>query len=377
MLRLSPGLPTRLAQDRVIALVSATNGKSAITTMIGAALRAEGRTVASNIGGANMMPGLVTALAAAPDAQYGILETDEAVVPRALRELAPTVIVVGELSRDQLDRHHEVRKVAALWRSAFVGTSAQFVAPVNDPNVVWALEGQAVDWVELETSAKLDSVACPKCASVLRRTGEPSGWSCACGLESPRPHAVQRGDSLQVGDWRAAGPTVLPGRWQQSNRALAVVASTHLDVSLDRAFEAASTVARVGRRIDTMPITSGRAARLVLVKNPAGWAALIDDLGAGEATLVFVQNDESADGRDPSWLWDVPYERLARRPFVASGTRALDVAVRLRTAGLELVAVEPDPLRALAIAGARSGGDVVVAASYTAYHDIVRRIGRR
>ena len=77
-----------------------------------------------------------------------------------------------------------------------------------------------------------------------------------------------------------------------------------------------------------------------------------------------------ADGKDPSWLWDVPFELLAGRPVGASGERHLDLAVRLRYAGVDFVD-DPDPLRA---AGRVGGDDVEVVATYSAFVDLVRRI---
>ena len=113
----------------------------------------------------------------------------------------------------------------------------------------------------------------------------------------------------------------------------------------------------------------------MLVKNPAGWAALIEDLLDDPSTILFVQNDDAADGRDPSWLWDVPYERLRPRRVIASGTRYLDVAVRVQSAGLDLVGTEPDPGRAIEQFDAAEG--LVVVASYTAHEALMRRAARR
>jgi hypothetical protein len=102
---------------------------------------------------------------------------------------------------------------------------------------------------------------------------------------------------------------------------------------------------------------------------------LIDELSGDPAALLVVQNDNAADGRDPSWLWDVPFEQLAPRRAIASGTRCLDVAVRLRAAGFDVVGVEPDPFEALQRHDVPEG--LFVAASYSAYHEIVRRSAAR
>src|SRR5262249_57017744 len=118
--------------------------------------------------------------------------------------------------------------------------------------------------------------------------------------------------------------------------ALAGVGASALGVPISVAFGATSKVVGVGRRPNDLRPGPGREARLVLVKNPAGWAALIDDLEHDPAAILFVQNDDAPDGRDPSWLWDVPYERLHPRRIIASATPCYDVAVRIENAGLEL-----------------------------------------
>lgn len=378
MLRIAPALAGHLAKDRVVVLVSATNGKSSIATMISAALGAAGHRVAVNRTGANMMPGLVTALADEPAATVAVLETDEAVVPRALRELHPALVVLGELSRDQLDRHHEVLRVANLWREAFTRADQRpihFVAPVNDPNVVWSLTVDpplSVTWVDLQHHASLDSAVCPRCRAVLGRDAER--WHCACGFAPPAATVVQRDDELEVDGVQHRAPVALPGGWQLANRALAVAATSALGLSVDAALAAIAAVTIIGVRPRRLRFPNGLVAPALLVKNPAGWNALVEHLLTrdDEPTLLFVQHDNASDGRDPSWLWDVDFERLAGRPVVTSGIRALDVAVRLRTAGLRVVAAEPDPV--VAATYLPSGRDAFVAASYSAYHELVRRL---
>jgi UDP-N-acetylmuramyl tripeptide synthase len=120
----------------------------------------------------------------------------------------------------------------------------------------------------------------------------------------------------------------------------------------------------------------GSRARLFLAKNPAGWAALLDELApaaAGGRPIVVVINARVADGRDPSWLWDVPFEQLAGRPVIAAGERWRDLAVRLRYAEVEHTTA-PDLGDALARARA---ADADVAATYTAFRQVKARLAGR
>jgi UDP-N-acetylmuramyl tripeptide synthase len=118
--RVAPGITRRRAgRLERVALVSGTNGKTTTTAMLTAALAAEGRRVATNASGSNLYRGLTTAmLEAGPAAQDGVLEVDEAVLPLAIDELRPRLVVLLNLTRDQLDRHHEVQGLAARWRAA-------------------------------------------------------------------------------------------------------------------------------------------------------------------------------------------------------------------------------------------------------------------
>jgi hypothetical protein len=94
----------------------------------------------------------------------------------------------------------------------------------------------------------------------------------------------------------------------------------------------------------------------MLAKNPAGWDELLDLVARSEAPLVVSINARVADGADPSWLWDVPFERLEGRRVVATGDRYRDLSVRLQYAGVAH-ATEADPVRAVrAAADAGRGG---------------------
>ena len=123
---------------------------------------------------------------------------------------------------------------------------------------------------------------------------------------------------------------------------------------------------------------AGRPVRLLLAKNPAGWHEAIDMLSPAPAPVVVAINARIADGHDPSWLWDVDYERLAGRLVVATGERRHDLAVRLRYAGVEHVTVAEvaDAVaRAAAAPGAEPGAIVDVAANYTAFQEYLDMVG--
>jgi UDP-N-acetylmuramyl tripeptide synthase len=162
----------------------------------------------------------------------------------------------------------------------------------------------------------------------------------------------------------------VPFHHVQANAALAVLAARTLGVAPDAAVTAMRAVADVDGRYRTL-WGAGTEGRLFLAKNPAGWAALLDELARASRPLLVLINARVADGRDPSWLWDVPFERLAGRPVIAGGERWRDLAVRLRYAEVPHTTA---PELGAALARARAG-DADVAATYTAFRQVKAREG--
>jgi UDP-N-acetylmuramyl tripeptide synthase len=163
----------------------------------------------------------------------------------------------------------------------------------------------------------------------------------------------------------------LPGRANRANAAMALTVATVMGVDAGAALAAMRRVADVVGRYSTVSV-GGTEARLLLAKNPAGWLEALDVLRPPPLPVVVAINARIADGRDPSWLWDVPFERLAGRRVVATGERARDLAVRLRYAGIDHVCV-PDLEESLTALGAPA---VDVVANYTSFQALRTRTGR-
>jgi len=368
-LLLDPGALSGLAAGRRIVLVSGTNGKTTTSHLLAAALRTAG-PVAHNATGSNMADGAVAALAAAPDAEYAVLEVDEwhlAVVARAVQ---PAVAVLLNLTRDQLDRGTEVRAVAAAVGAALTRLSGTVVvANADDPMVVWAAGDAArVCWVASGAGWLGDTATCPRCGSLMHTDGP--AWHCGCGLARPEPDWWLDGDLLHTGRQVTRLALRLPGRCNVGNAAQAVAAAAAVGVEPARAAAAMGELAAVAGRFAV--IGHGRQElRMLLAKNPAGWAETLPVIDPARAVLIVI-NAREADGRDTSWLWDVPFEKLSCPTIVASGERAADLGVRLSYAGLDHH-TEPDLVAALALL---PPGTVDVAANYTAFHQLLRRLGR-
>ena len=161
----------------------------------------------------------------------------------------------------------------------------------------------------------------------------------------------------------------LPGRFNQSNALMAAVAAEASGVDALQALAAMEGVEEVAGRFTVRSFGDVRA-RLMLAKNPAGWGELLDLVAGSEAPLVVSINARIADGADPSWLWDVPYERLTERAVVATGDRYRDLSVRLHYGGVTHT-TEPEPVAAVTSAAAGSDDVVDVIGNYTAFYDLL------
>ena len=368
---LAPRALEELARGLHVSIVSATNGKTTTTRLLSAALEAAGRTVTSNSTGANLTSGLAPTLARAPRPGDAVLEVDERVLPRVIDPLGARLLVLGNLSRDQLDRFGEVHAVGSSWRHiAETHPELAIVANASDPHVVWAAQPARTTWVALGLGWRSDAATCPSCGGLLRWARDR--FDCpACAFAQPDAPNRLDGDTLVLGGTRVELQPALPGRWNLANAALAVAAAAHLGVDPHRAAEAVASVASVAGRSMSVPLGDGRHATLLLSKNPAGWTEVLHFLAERDTDVVLAVNARIADGKDPSWLWDVPYELLRGHRVAAAGERCLDLAVRLRYAEVEH-SLEPGTLRA---ARSMPGDDVHIVASYTQFSALYRRFG--
>jgi UDP-N-acetylmuramyl tripeptide synthase len=383
MLKLDPSALAKLLAGKRIALVSGTNGKTTTTHFLAAALResldSNGDRLVHNADGANLHYGLASALSVHPDAEIAILETDERVVSDMIRLGRPEVLVLLNFSRDQLDRHHEIKGLGRSWRTALADAGPDgpvVVANADEPLIVWAaLAAKQVIWVDTSTTWTQDSSLCPECDGKLIRSqpdpasGQGGDWHCTgCGLAQPKgDYRVEAGTIVDRAGHVWDPQLSVPGVFNISNAACALAAAELMGVPLPTALSGMRTVTSPAGRFATARF-GNTTARLLLAKNPAGWAEALPL--AQSQTVVLAIDSAAADGRDVSWLWDVEYERLAGRSVIATGRRAQDLAVRLRYAEVDCRCV-PD----LAAALADHPEPVDVIATYTPFQRL-RRMGR-
>ena len=363
----------QLGTGRRTAVITGTNGKSTTTRMVAAALATMG-PVATNGEGANMDAGLVAALAADRQARLAALEVDEMHVPHVADAVEPAVIVLLNLSRDQLDRVGEINHIERTLRAGLARhPSAVVVANCDDvlmtsaaydcPNVVWVAAGGG--WAN-------DSVSCPRSGEIIVR--DQSQWH-STGSDFRRPTPQWWYDDAKLygpNDLVIPMRLSLPGVVNRGNAAQAVAAAVAMGADPAAAVAAVSAVDEVAGRYRTVRV-GDHDARLLLAKNPAGWQEALSMVNKTAAGVVISVNGQVPDGEDLSWLWDVRFEDFEGTSVVAAGERGTDLAVRLGYAGVEHSLVH-DTISAIESCPA---GQVEVVANYTAFLQLQRALGKR
>ena len=238
-------------------------------------------------------------------------------------------------------------------RAPRVAAGTAVVANVDDPLVAWAAgapraasRGSAPASAGGSTPPRAPRAAAASCGTTPTAAGD---WACsACDLcAGPQPDlwleattwcwptagASPSTSSSRAGPTWPTRPWPWPARWP-------------LGLDAGRGRRGHGHVANVAGRYQVVAV-DGRAVRLLLAKNPAGWAEALDLLRPAPLPVVVGINARIADGRDPSWLWDVPFERLRGRFVVATGERGRDLAVRLRYAERRATPSCPDDLDAV------------------------------
>lgn len=376
--------------------ITGTNGKTTTSSFIAAILGDAGLRVWRNREGSNLMRGIASALVirALPNGRLrrsgravAVLEVDEAVLPQVVPIVSPRVAVFTNLFRDQLDRYGEVDSVMARWQQAVAALPGDTTLVLNadDPSVAslgtsfpgrvlyYGIDDAALDLTQQKDATErhqvIDTRVCPQCGSeftyTMRFYSHMGHYYCSnCGHIRPQPdvRAVQvqsdSFDRLRMTIALTATPTQqrevvipLPGLYNVYNALAAITTTQALGIGWEpivTGIEQSKPMFGRGERIQA----EGRTIRLLLAKNPTGFNEVLRTLFSEGIPrhVLFVLNNNIADGRDISWIWDVDFERCVgqTQTLVVSGSRALDLALRLKYAGIaqeDMIIVPPAPLR--------------------------------
>ena len=398
-------------------VVTGTNGKTTTTNLIADAVGASGLTCVCNRAGNNMETGITGALLEANSerrrtagtVRVGVFECDELYTVRVLPRLKPTHFVLLNLFRDQLDRYGEIDHTQDAIASA-LASSPQTILIFNaddplcssiadrvpNPRVPFGIKGAT----GTETSRMAESRFCAKCNAALEyeylQYGQLGAYRCpACGWERPELEAWAHDVSLSAEGY-SFGLRLPDGKHGEMARDLRLTTAyngLYMVYNIMAACTAASAVgadpARFQGVLDAYVPTGGRMTRWLamgrtvasdLAKNPVGFDRQIQQIKASDGRLMaFFLNDAEADGRDVSWIWDVDFECLATAPGVRAfvgGSRANDLQVRLKYAGIDAQIVDGIEQALAAVAGEPEEDALFTVANYTAFPPVVADLKR-
>jgi lipid II isoglutaminyl synthase (glutamine-hydrolysing) len=391
-------------------LVTGTNGKTTTSAIISSVLEDAGSRPVHNRTGANLMAGIASALVRESDARghldadIGLFEVDEAALPEAAAETSPRLVLVNNLFRDQLDRYGELDTLAAKMREAIRKLEPGATVALNADDPLVASIGRGLDQrvlyygidSERYASASMqhaaDSKHCPACGARLHYDyylfGHLGRYNCsACGMARPATDVAAvdvEMDGISGTDCTIRHPggsarvrIPLPGLYNVYNVLASMTCAVALGLDVDAATRAVEGFTAAFGRVERM--TAGeRQILLVLAKNPAGFNEVIRTLNGqpGRKDVLLALNDNIADGRDVSWIWDVDFDMFRGNlsHVVCTGIRAWDMALRVKYAelGEDSIEAEEDIEKAFDIGLERvpSGGTLYVIPTYTAMLDL-------
>jgi UDP-N-acetylmuramyl tripeptide synthase len=404
LMRLEPGaigeLSGRLANGS--AILSATNGKTTTAAMVASILERGGHRLVHNRAGANMAGGVASALLGAAGRRgtmagdTGLFEVDEFWLDRLVGDIRPRALLLGNLFRDQLDRYGELETIADRWAEVVAGAGATtLVLNADDPLIAdlgrdrpdalfFGVEDPGVALGGMQHAA--DSKHCRRCGAPyhydLVFLGHLGHYHCPrCGATRPAPAVAAervvldglRGARIimRTPAGKAEVRLPLPGLYNVYNALGATALALALGAALPEVVAGLEAVSPAFGRSETVHLDQ-RELLLLLVKNPAGANEVLRTLVLedGDHDVLAVLNDNIADGRDVSWVWDADFEALAGRVrhVTCAGTRAPEMALRLKYAGIpeERITTEAALGPALDAAVARTDGRLVAIPTYTA-----------
>lgn len=350
--KIDPGFIARtLAQIPLgVVVISGTNGKTTTTKIVVELLEAAGLKVFTNRTGSNFSRGVAAALLGEVDmrgrldADIAVLELDEAWAVKFVQLVPPRYSLLLNVMRDQLDRFGEIDTAAGFLAKIAQATTDTVVLNRDDPRIYRLHQNTAADVAFFGTTDQLLELMPTDDAL---KTGHAQANQTA-------PADVLLADidkqtaTFHIDNAKHAVRMRLNGVYNLLNAAAALSLVRQIigeKAELTTLLGALSDVAPAFGRGETIVI-DGTPIELILVKNPSGFRLSLLSFADGTADTMIAINDNYADGRDVSWLWDVDVSRL-EQVAVVSGVRAHDMALRLGYDEITPEIIEPDLAAAL------------------------------
>ncbi|MDD3893703.1 MAG: Mur ligase family protein [Syntrophomonadaceae bacterium] len=350
---------------REIIIITGTNGKTTTSNMIAEIIRENGCSLVHNTEGANLLTGITTAFIPSASlfgrcsCDYALLETDEANVPLLLQEIQPQALLVTNFFRDQLDRYGELDNTIRLIRDAIKGKKdLELVLNADDPLLAdferysglksWYYGFDDTAYDEFAGNNTREGRYCVLCGHELDyeryHYAQLGKYHCpACDNHNPdrdfTGHDLKMTPeiSFKINEMEITSP--YQGFYNAYNILAAVSMGKRLSIDDEVIQRAIMNYRPRAGRMEKFFI-NGKPCLLVLVKNPAGFNQILNMMTQDPARkgLFIALNDNAADGRDISWIWDTEAEIIARAEagvaeVVCAGQRSGDMALRIKYAG--------------------------------------------
>jgi UDP-N-acetylmuramyl tripeptide synthase len=382
--KIDPNLLDKLGKlnfPKGVIVVTGTNGKTTTTMVIAEALRSAGISFINNQAGSNMSRGVISSILASSGfsgktgAEMGLFEVDEAYLDKVCKALKPKMVIVTNLFRDQLDRYGELDSLAEKFRATFnkLNNNSTLVLNADDP-LVASLGMKLTSKVKVEYFGISDSSAFTPLAhdSTADSTSDPfSGESLSYsaryfghigiyktksgGFARPNPQInatkveISKNKPKKIDVTTTTEliniPVKLAGAYNIYNVLPAIAVANNIGIANSIIVSTLAEISAAFGRSESI-VVDKTTIHLYLIKNPTGFNQIIQSFvvpNPNDVMLIAI-NDNLADGRDISWLWDCAIEDMATRkaPIILSGTRGLEMQLRLVYAGYtgELIYIE-------------------------------------
>lgn len=371
-LKIDPQLITKLTRKIKYGsvLISGTNGKTTTARLVSEILSSK-FPILHNRQGSNLLRGIASTLVCnstflgTMKGNLGIWEIDEAVFKQACETIKPKIVVLLNLFRDQLDRYGEIDTIKKNWHESLLklDKSTLLIANFDDPGIVFTsrnFKGKLIGFAVESTKSHLppvDAVSdinhCPNCQGKLKYkkvlTSHLGNFYCqTCLFKRPEPkisaHDIELkpnfATSLKIknGNKNFSLSYNFPGLYNVYNVLASIGVTTSFKVNTNNLIKTIENFSGAFGRYQKIRVNDKKIT-IFLIKNPAGANEVLRTIPLGKAlSLLVILNDNFADGRDVSWIWDTNWEILNHKfkNLFVSGTRAWDMALRLKYADIKL-----------------------------------------
>lgn len=371
-----------------VVVITGTNGKTTTTKLVVELLKSQGKKVVTNATGSNMTRGITSGVikhakaSGKLDYDIAVFELDEASIASFVKQVKPRWVLALNVSRDQLDRYGEVDTIAKLIGTAMASASEGVVSNANDPQlfkITSKLGSAKVKYFSASPGMLKYFPSDTEMAAVDTPSG-PDGINKQVKNSDVELLSFEDDEAeYRIDDKKFTTKLMINGQHNFLNAAaaLALVKQLLPDADNQQLVNQLGSIKTPFGRGEVFKLPNNQMVELVLVKNPASFTQALASYAVKGASIIVAINDEPADGRDTSWLWDVKFGGLAgSKQIIVSGSRAADMALRLQYENLAVDAIEPEFGKAI---GQLAPGNQpnYIFATYTCMLQIYRLLNKR